>query len=169
MRPTDLYVLIGGIASRGRGGSLRELASRLYVDHTLVHRALKNAEGAGLYRAEERRVNLASFEDLAIHAARFIAPAPLGGLTRGIPAAWAAKPMSELIRESGNEPPPVWPSADGPARGQELRPLHPSAVKVVNDAALSRLLVIVDCLRAGDARVRDIAAKELSRELRTAA
>jgi hypothetical protein len=168
MRPTDLYVLLGVIASRGRGGSLRDLATRLHVDHTLVHRALKNAEGAGLYRADERRVNLASFEELATHAARFIAPAPLGALTRGFPAAWAAEPMSALISESGIEPPPVWPSARGPKRGQELRPLHPSAVKAINDERLARLLSIVDSLRAGDARVRNVAGTALSKELRRA-
>jgi DNA-binding IclR family transcriptional regulator len=49
--------LIDAIASRGRNGSLRDLASRLEVDHTVVHRSLKNAEAAGLYRADERRVN----------------------------------------------------------------------------------------------------------------
>lgn len=166
MRPTDLYVLLGVIASRGRASSLRDLASRLGVDHTVIHRALKNAEGAGLYRAADRRVNLASFEDLAIHAARFIAPAPLGGLTRGVPAAWAAKPMSGLISESGADPPPVWPSAQGPKRGQELAPLHRAAVKAIKDERVARLLSIVDSLRAGDARVRDVAAKALSKELR---
>ena len=166
LRPTDLYVLIGAIASRERKGSLRDLASRLAVDHTVVHRSLKNAEAAGLYRADERRVNLASFEDLAVHAARFIAPAPLGAVTRGVPAAWAAKPISEQIRQSKSELPPVWPTADGKVRGQALRPLHPSAVKAAKDRRSARLLAIVDSLRAGDVRVRDVASSALAKELR---
>jgi DNA-binding MarR family transcriptional regulator len=53
---TDLYVLIGAISSDGGASTLRELAARLRVDHTLVHRALKRAENAGLYRASTRRV-----------------------------------------------------------------------------------------------------------------
>lgn len=111
-------------------------------------------------------MNLASFEELAVHAARFIAPAPLGELTRGIPAAWAAEPISRMIRESGGQPPPVWPSALGVVRGQALEPLHPGAVQASSDQSLSALLAIVDSLRAGDVRVRDVAARALHEELR---
>lgn len=168
MRPIDLYVLVGAISEQGRGRSLRDLAARLYVDHTTVYRALGRAEKAGLYQSEQRRVHLASFEELAVHAARFIAPAPLAQLTRGIPAAWAAEPISRMIHESDGEPPPVWPSALGVVRGQALEPLHPGAVQASSDQALSALLSIIDSLRAGDVRVRDVAAKALREELRKA-
>src|SRR5450756_1956872 len=93
--PTDLYVLVGALSTEEEPWTLRDLAATLHVDHTLVHRALKRAENAGLYRASARQVNLANFEELTIHAARFIAPARLGELTRGVPAAWAAEPISE--------------------------------------------------------------------------
>jgi DNA-binding transcriptional MocR family regulator len=165
--PTDIYVLAGALSSDEETWTLRELAARLHVDHTLVHRALKRAESAGLYRASTRQVNLANFEELTIHAARFIAPARLGELTRGVPAAWAAKPISAVIHQAENEPPPVWPSALGTVRGQALEPLHPAAIQASQDTpALAELLSIVDSLRAGDIRVRALAAPTLDDTLR---
>jgi len=161
LSPTDIYVLAGVISNDKDSWTLRDLAAMLHVDHTLVHRALKRVEVAGLYDATSRQVNLANFEELAIHAARFIAPAPLGALTRGLPAAWAAKPISKLIHQAQREPPPVWPSALGIARGQALAPLHPAAIQASHDAPLAGLLAIIDSLRAGDVRVRKVAATAL--------
>jgi len=166
--PTDLYVLAGALSSEGEAFTLRGLAARLYVDHTLVHRALKRVEDAGLYNETSKQVNLANFEELAIHAARFIAPARLGALTRGLPAAWAAEPISKLIHQAQGEPPPVWPSALGIARGQALAPLHPAAVQASQDVPLVALLAIIDSLRAGDVRVRKVAATALRNTLRRA-
>jgi hypothetical protein len=145
--------------------SLRDLAEKLFVDHTVVSRALKRTEEAGLYQSGDRRVNSANFAELMIHAARFIAPAPLGGITRGVNAAWAAAPISNLIRQATDEPLPVWPSALGVNRGQRLDPLHLGAVSASADPTLGALLAIVDCLRAGDARVRAVAASALEDEL----
>jgi DNA-binding transcriptional MocR family regulator len=160
--PSDIYVLAGTLAEAGMEPTLRELAGELHVDHTLVHRALKRAEEAGLYRSASKQVNRANFEELMTHAARFVAPAALGELTRGMPAAWAAEPISGRIRQPGDEPPPVWPVVDGAVRGQALRPLHPAAVRASRGSpALWELLVIIDSLRAGDVRVRQVAAEEL--------
>jgi hypothetical protein len=164
--PTDLYVLAGVLSSEEEIFTLRGLAAMLHVDHTLVHRALKRAENADLYRESSRQVNLANFEELAIHAARFIAPARLGALTRGLPAAWAAEPISGLIHQAQSEPPPVWPSSLGIARGQALEPLHRAAVQASQDAPLAALLAIIDSLRAGDVRVRKVAGAALIDTLR---
>jgi DNA-binding MarR family transcriptional regulator len=94
----QVYVVAGALSNEEGGRTLRDLAATLRVDHTLVHRALKRAEHAGLYRSSTKQVNAANFEELTIHAVRFIAPARLGELTRGVPAAWAAEPISTIIR-----------------------------------------------------------------------
>ncbi len=111
-------------------------------------------------------MNQANFEELITHAARFIASAALGELTRGVPAAWAAEPISKRIHVTGAEPPPVWPDVDGTVRGQALMPLHRAAVRASRDTpALGDLLSVIDSLRAGDARVRQVAAQELHEAL----
>lgn len=167
LSPTDIYVLAGALTNDEDDWTLRELAEKLHVDHTLVHRSLKRAENADLYRSDSKLVNRANFEELKIHALRFFAPGQLGGLTRGIPAAWAAPPISSIIHQSQREPQPVWPDAQGTVRGQALQPLHPAAVQAVRDEpALAHLLAILDSLRVGDVRVREVAAAELQDTLR---
>ena len=165
--PTDLYVLAGVLARDSEQSTLRELARALHVDHTLVHRSLKRAETASLYATDTKTVNRANFEELMSHAARFIAPARLGELTTGVPAAWGAEPISTIIRQPPQEPPPVWPDANGNVRGQTLRPLHKAAVQASRESPeLAHLLSILDSLRAGDVRVRKIAAHSLHETLR---
>lgn len=165
----DIYVLAGALSDDRAGLTLRALAERLHVDHTLVHRALKRAEAAGLYAASSKQVNRANFEELMTHAGRFITPARLGELTRGIPAAWAAEPISTIIRQPAQEPPPVWPDVYGAVRGQALEPLHPAAVQASKDTpALASMLSIIDSLRAGDVRVRKVAASSLHKALNQA-
>jgi hypothetical protein len=62
----------------------------------------------------------------------------------------------------------VWPCEFGTARGQSLKPLYvsvPSAVK--NDSKLYELLALIDAIRAGRAREKEIAISELKKHLRS--
>lgn len=75
--------------------------------------------------------------------------------------------MVQRIRSSSDEPPPVWPYARGDVRGQAFEPLH----RVAPEAAaawpeLGETLSLLDSLRAGDARVRNVAGELLSGRLR---
>lgn len=166
VRDSDVYVLSGLLAHDG-AWSYRSLAERLRVPHPVVQRALERAKGADLYSMDRREVHLPHFEEFALHALRFVAPARLGALTPGLSAAWAAEPMAGAIRSSGDEPPPVWPYAHGRVRGQAIEPLHPAAPEAVEGwPELGEVLTLLDSLRAGDARVRQVAGDLLSKMLR---
>jgi hypothetical protein len=166
LHPSDIYVLCGVLAVEDRSWTYRELASQIGVPHSLVQRALQRAEEAELYSSESRSVHRANMHEFLLHGLRFLAPAKLGGVVSGVPAAWAASPVSRVIRESGDLP-PVWPTARGRVRGQALPPLHEAAVEaVVKLPRLGEVLAIVDSLRAGDIRVRNVAAKMLTESLR---
>jgi len=153
----DIYVLSGLLAHHEKW-SYRSLADRLRVPHPVVQRALARAQEADLYSGKRREVHVPHFEEFAIHALRFLAPAQLGPLVPGVPAAWAAEPMASAIRSSGEEPPPVWPYARSRVRGQAIEPLHPAAPEAVEDwPELGEILALLDSLRAGDPRVRRVA------------
>lgn len=127
------------------------------------------AERADLYSPARRAVHLPHFEEFGLHAVRFVAPARLGALVPGVLAAWAAAPMAEKIRSSSDEPPPVWPYAQGEVRGQAIEPLHRAAPEAsAGWPELSATLCLLDSLRAGDARVRDVAGELFSKGLRGA-
>jgi hypothetical protein len=157
VKGSDVYVLSGLLAHDG-AWSYRSLAERLHVPHPVVQRALERAKGADLYSGVGREVHLPHFEEFALHALRFVAPAQLGALVPGVPAAWAAEPMAGAIHSSGEEPPPVWPYARGRVRGQAIEPLHPAAPEAVEGwLELGEILALLDSLRAGDSRVRRVA------------
>jgi hypothetical protein len=161
LQPSDIYVLCGLVAAVDPSWTYRELAKQLAVPHATIQRALRHAEEADLYSGDTRNVQRWNFEEFLLHGLRFLTPAKLGAVVPGIPAAWAAPPVSRRIHESGDLP-PVWPAANGRVRGQALPPLHEAAVSAVEDfPRLGELLAIVDSLRAGDVRVRSVAAKML--------
>lgn len=166
VRDADIYVLAGLVEHAGPW-SYRSLAERLHIPHSVVQRALTRAEGAGLYSPVRRTVHLPHFEEFSVHAIRFVAPTHLGALVPGVPAAWAAAPMAEKIRSSSDEPPPVWPYARGDVRGQAIEPLHRAAPEAVAAwLELGEMLSLLDSLRAGDARVRNVAGDLFSERLR---
>ncbi len=155
----DIYVLVGLLTFGPGPWTFRELAQYLAVPVPLVQRSLGRAAEASLYMPEARRLQLPNLEEFLIHAARFVAPVQLGVVVAGVPAAWAAPPLSSLIVESGDELPPVWPWAHGRVRGQALQPLHASAPEAASrHPGFGEALAVVDSLRAGDLRVRSIAA-----------
>lgn len=157
-----MFVLSGLLARNGEW-TFRSLARDLHVPVPTVQRALGKTEAAGLYRAATRQVHRAGFEEFAIHGLRYIAPAPLGPIVPGMPAAWAAEPMAGLIVSSGQDPPPAWPDAEGKIRGQQLEPLHRSAGAAVAEwHQLGELLALLDSIRAGDPRIRSIASEQLA-------
>jgi hypothetical protein len=61
----------------------------------------------------------------------------------------------------------VWPSADGQVRGSAFEPLHKTVpAAAAKDAVLYEILALVDALRDGRARERQIAERELAARLR---
>jgi hypothetical protein len=169
VKAPDIYVL-SGLLANDEEWSYRSLADRLHVAHPVVQRALARAQEADLYSSERREVHQAHFEEFATHALRFVALARLGALVPGVPAAWAAEPMASKIRSSGGDPPPVWPYARGGVRGQTIEPLHSSAPEAAAEwPELEQILAILDSIRAGDPRVRQVAEDLLSKMLRARA
>ena len=66
-----------------------------------------------------------------------------------------------------SELPLVWPHPDGKSRGQSLTPLYRAApYAALQDERLYELLALVDMLRIGRARERNLAKERLKEELK---
>ena len=86
------------------------------------------------------------------------------GPGRGMPTAHAAPPFNQEFSET--ELPPVWPDPDGDIRGLAFSPLYKSVPAAARaDPDLYELLALVDCIRAGRAREKNWAIKELSNRI----
>lgn len=130
-----------------------------------VHAAVKRAVESGLFRMAERAVNRNALLEFLVHGLKYVFPASRGGLTRGLPTSHAAPPLKAQFR-GRDELPPVWPDADGPVRGEGLEPLYKSVPRAARaDAQLYEWLALVDAVRAGRARERELAVAELEQRL----
>lgn len=164
LKPQDLYVVLALASRPAPPASLYpDLAALTGLAISAVHASLKRAAVSRLVLFHDRKpqvVKTALLEFLE-HGARYAFPPVQGGLTRGIPTAYAAEPLSKVIAPSA-DPPPVWPHPKGKTRGLMLAPLYPSVPEAASkDMALYAALALLDALRMGQAREREAALKLL--------
>lgn len=154
-------VLLVELLSAEPGWTIRGVGEAVDLASGPVHRSLVRLTDSGLYDARRRKVLTGPAEEFLLHGMRFVFPARPQGEVRGDPTAWAASPLKELLASS-DPLPPVWPAADGTARGLALTPLHPGAVSAARrNPRTAERLALLDALRAGDARVRGLATEQL--------
>jgi hypothetical protein len=162
----DVVVLAKLVSYHGTRPPIAELAAELSLSPSQVHLALKRLEHAHLIDVRGGRPLLKAVEEFLVHGVKYVFPARRGEATRGIPTAYAAPPLAGQIVESGDLP-PVWPDPEGEVRGVGLEPLCRAVPKAVRkDQVLYELLALIDALRDGRARERQIAERELSARLR---
>lgn len=166
--PQDVVILAKLICWGPKRRAITDLAGDLGLSPSQIHLSLKRLERSRLITdaAKDRKPLLRSVEEFLIHGVKYAFPARRGEPTRGMPTAYAAPPLSEYI-SAGSELPPVWPSPNGQVRGTTLEPLHkivpPAAAK---DSDLYEVLALIDALRDGRTRERQIAERELAARLR---
>ena len=145
--------------------TIRSLAEELHLARAGTHRSLQRLDRAGLFDLTRRRLNISNSEEFLIHAVRYLFPGRLGSETRGVPTAWAARPLTDILG-SQDVLPPVWPDPHGARRGLALEPIHPTVPEnSARDPRLGERLVLTDALRLGDSRVRTVARSLLVERL----
>lgn len=164
MKPQDILVLLKICVMSNDKWSIFELAESIHMSRSEVHAAIKRLETAQLLFS--RKPKFASVEEFIVYGLKYVYPPVIGKVCRGIPTAHSAPPLSNLVVSDKTDM-LVWPCEFGTARGQSLKPLYasvPSAVK--NDSRLHEILAIVDSIRAGRVREKEIAITELKKYLK---
>jgi hypothetical protein len=164
----DIVVLAKLISYGGRRPAIARVAADLSLSSSQVHLSLKRLERSRLIDSATKGCKplLRPVEEFLVHGVKYAFPAQRGGPTRGVPTAYAAPPLHDQIA-GGADLPPVWPSPNGQVRGVTLEPLHKIApFAAAKDPVLYELLALVDALRDGRLRERQIAERELATRLR---
>lgn len=178
LKPQDIVILLKILSTitlvkDGAAEKLSQnnLAMFLCMSPSEVNAGIKRLIGSGLLAPYQRQVQNnvellpikpACIECL-IHAVPYFIPGKLGEYTRGIPTAYAAPILKEFIT-MGDEPIPVWPHAEGGKKGLTLEPLYrsvPASLIKYPDTVFYNLLVLVDTIRIGRVREKNIASKLL--------
>lgn len=148
------------IAAKGKNGWLmKDLAAELGISPSEISESLNRSMLAGLLAADKKKLMKSSLLEFLQYGLKYTYPQHPGGLVRGIPTAYSAPPLNDIIQ---GEELYVWPYSEGTARGQKIEPLYPSAVKAcLEDHLLYELLTLADALRVGKKREQKIAIEEL--------
>lgn len=164
LKSQDIYVLLKLVAIGSRPWSYAILAVELGMSPSQVHSAIKRTLAAMLAVHQREKIvpQFRNLEEFLIHGLKYVFWAKHGEMTMGMPTAYAAPSLAELLVSSTTEPPPVWPDPDGEVRGIAFQPLHKMAPQAARaDNNLYELLALVDVIRSGRAREKEIATKKL--------
>ena len=110
-------------------------------------------------------VNTRALFEFLVYGLKYVFPAELGALGRGIPTSFAAPVMQGKLMSAG-ESIFVWPDPRGKEVGQIIQPLYKTVTFAVKlDSKLYALMALVDALRIGAPRERKVAMELLEKEL----
>ncbi len=168
LRPQDILLLLKLAVSKGREWRQVDLAQELGLSQFEVSAALERASRSGFLDSTKKKVVWAALLEFVLHGLKYVYPAAPGPICRGLPTAHSAPPLSREIVSNENDQ-YVWPWGNGNVRGQAVEPLYKSVPEAASkDPELHELLALVDALRVGRAREREIAGEELKRRLHAA-
>lgn len=147
----------------------RALEALTGISKTEISASLKRSMAVGLCKKDRLSkkpvVNRKALYDFLIYGIRYVFPAKLGAVVRGIPTSISAPVFEKLLHSSG-ELKPVWPDPYGKDMGVEVQPLYSKVPKgVKTDSKLYELLVLVDALRLGKAREFNLAVELLKERM----
>lgn len=148
--------------------SFAQIGRDLSMSSSEIHAAVKRGQAAHLLHGSElhSQPNVSALEEFLIHGIKYVFPVERGGASRGIPTGYAAEPLNRLIVR-GDEPIPVWPYRKGEDRGIAFAPLYRTVpIAALRDPLLYKQLALVDAIRDGRARERQLAEQELIKILR---
>jgi hypothetical protein len=148
---------------------VRALADETGISKSQVSLALQRCFDVRLANRDRKlgvpRANIKGLSEFIIHGLQYVFPAKLGEVTRGIATSFAA-PILEGHLMSAGELIPVWPDAMGDSKGQAVEPLFKTVTYAVRkDAELYALLALVDAIRLGLPRERNLATEMIRHRL----
>ena len=167
LKPQDVVILLKLIAIGKRTWSYSRMAGSLWMSPSAVHAGVKRIVKARLASIHQDSVipNTRNLEEFLAHGVPYVFVPELGEVTRGMPTSYAGPALSHFFQAS-DDLPPVWPDRDGEVRGQAFPPLYKSVPQAAReDGKLYELLTLVDAIRGGRSRERQMACREIKKRL----
>lgn len=163
MSPQDIVILLKIVALGNTMWLQDSLAESLGISQSEVSKSLMRSKYAGLLDSEGKQVLKIALMEFLQYAIKYVFPQKPGPVSRGIPTSHSASPLKEMIM---SEEAYVWPYARGTVRGQSIIPLYRSVPEaVIKDPILHEFLALVDALRVGRAREKQLAIQELEKRI----
>jgi hypothetical protein len=165
LNATDILVL-AALVVNGATSSTRQLATKLGLSKSQIANSIRRLIDARLLLGgkQDRRIVRLAVRELLSHGLRYLCPARLDGIALGLLTAHSFEPIAKQLLAEGD--PLIMPLAEGPRRGRVLVPIHPRAPEAAAaDSRMHEVLALLDALRVGRARERELATDLLRRWL----
>src|SRR5262247_3391249 len=139
LKPQDVVVLLK-LGLRREPATLATLGTQLGISASEIHGAMNRASSATLLDLDQRRPRARNLLEFLEHGIRYVFVSRRGEITRGVPTAFSAPPLSDqlwqplpefdnvLTRAAANAAgvpqvtapavPLVWPHPEGEVRGE---------------------------------------------------
>ena len=162
-KPQDILLLLKLVSINDQSWKQKTVADAIGISQSEVSESVVRLKFSGLLDPTGKKVMRLALMDVLQFAVKYIFPQKPGAVVRGIPTSHSASPLKEQIQSSEEY---VWPYAKGLIKGHSIIPLYSSVPKAaLQDNLLYELLILVDAIRVGRAREREIAVKELKQRI----
>ena len=163
MKPQDIVIILKIALEENKPWTQLSLANSLFISQSEISESIYRSKYARLLVNQGKQVNRRALLDLLQFGVPYVFPQQPGEVVRGVPTSHSAAPLSEHIMSNEHY---VWPYAKGQLRGHSIQPLFPTVVQAVQvDPELHELLALVDALRVGRARERNLSIEILNQRL----
>lgn len=163
IKPQDVLLLLKIVSDNSVSWNQKPMAEALGLSQSEVSEAVGRCKYAGLLAPNGKTVMRMALLEFLQYGLRYVFPTKPGAVVRGVPTSHSAKPLSDEIQSSEAY---VWPYGKGMVRGHSILPLYPSVPEAaLKDEKLHEILALVDALRVGRAREKELALKELKKRL----
>lgn len=163
MRPQDIAILLKIVMLGKNEWQYQDLSRSLCISGAEVNASLNRSKLAGLIDYNRKRVNKQALYEFLEHGIQYVFPIHPGALSKGIPTAHSHPVFKDqIVSESVF----VWPDINGTEIGQTIEPLFITQVKAIKeDSALYEVLSLIEILRVGKPREKNIALQQLKNVL----
>ncbi len=163
MKPQDIVLLLKIISLNDNTWNQKPMAEALGMSQSEISESVARSKNAGLLAPNGKVVMKLALMEFLQYGIRYVFPQIPGAVVRGIPTSHSTSPLKEEISSTEDY---VWPYGKGKVRGHGITPLYPSVPEAtLKDPILHELLALVDALRVGRAREKELAVKHLKQRL----
>lgn len=163
LKSQDVLILLKIVALGEQSWFHHTIAKELGISQSEVSQSLNRSRYAGLIDEARKKVNKLAFTEFLIHGVGYAFPQQPGALVRGVLTAHSAESLNKIIQATDKY---VWPYAKGLERGQAIEPLYRTVVEAsLKDKDLYELLTLVDVIRVGRVREKEMAKRELEKKI----
>jgi hypothetical protein len=165
LKPQDLVIALKVFTLNKTKWNQRSLAQSLGMSLSEINGGIKRSIRAGLMISGDSRNQTPqavpyALQEFISSGVRYSFFVEKGAMSRGVPTGLIGAKLDKAFPKGEPSETPVWPYSQGKVRGAGIKPLFKSIPKVIEreeNRELYTLLSLVDLIRDGRARERNMA------------